>query len=315
MFLINKPKLTLQQQIEYMKTEKGIQFNIVTEEQALQFLQKSNYCFKLKAFAKNYQKYTNPKIPEKFGKYINLEFAYLQELSTLDALFRKKVMKMVLDVEHFLKVQLINHISENEKEDGYSIVEEFLKTTSRDVLGDIEQKSKNSYCADLVKKHKGNFSIWTFIEVISFGDFIELYNFYYSKYDNELKIGNLLYPIKCLRNAAAHNNCLIHRLAPPYTKVITPNKRLVQITSSIPDLPKRTYQSKMMNPTIHDFVALLEVYCKIVSPATIPFGINDLKDFFHVRCIKRKRYFEKNEILKSNYEFLVKVVDFYSKIG
>lgn len=290
---MDKPKLSLLQQIEYMKNEKGIGFNIVNEEEALQFLKESNYYFKLKAFAKNYPKYTNSNNPDKFGKYINLEFAYLQELSTLDALFRKNVMKMVLDVEHFLKVQLMQDISDNDAEDGYTIVDEFLSFTAGKALDEIKQKSKNSYCADLVKKHKDHFAIWSIIEVLSLGDFIELYNYYYSKYQDHPHINrNLLYPIKCLRNAAAHNNCLIHRLTPPYTKEITPNKQLMRIVSQIPDMPKKTYKSKMENPTLHDFVALLEVYSKVVSPATAQYGIQSMKRF-SARCIKRKQYFKK----------------------
>ncbi len=313
--LFIKPKLSLQQQIEFMKSQKGIQFNIVTEEEALKFLQENNYYFKLKAFAKNYQKYTSPNNPEKYGKYINLEFAYLQELSTLDALFRKIVIKMVLDVEHFLKVQLMRDISENMDEDGYSIVDQFLKNTNGSVLDEIRQKSKNSYCADLVKKHKENFSIWSIIEVLSFGDFIELYRYYYSRYDNEYEIENFLYPIKWLRNAAAHNNCLLHKMTKPYSKEITPNRKLMNIVSKIPSMPKKTYESKMENPTVHDFVALLEVYSKVVSEATKKYGLSELEKFVHERCIKRKEYFANNEILTSNYKFFVKVVDFYSEIG
>ena len=312
---MDKPKLTLQQQIAYMKNIKGIGFTLVNEEHALSFLQENNYYFKLKAFAKNYQKYTNTNNPDKIGKYINLEFAYLQELSTLDARLRKIIMEMVLDVEHFLKVQLMQDISDNDAEDGYSIVDEFLKNTGGRVLDEIKQKSKNSYCADLVNKHQEHFAIWSIIEVLSLGDLIELYSYYYSKCADHPHIKtNLLYPIKCLRNAAAHNNCLIHRLTPPYTKEITPNKHLMKIVSQIPDMPKRSYESKMKNPTLHDFVALLEVYHKVVSPATAKHGFESLHHFCG-RCRKRKDYFEKNEVLRSNYEFFVKVVDFYAKIG
>lgn len=140
-----------------------------------------------------------------------------------------------------------------------------------------------------------------------------LYNYYYSKYDEHTHIkGNLLYPIKCLRNAAAHNNCLIHKLTPPYTKEITPNKQLMKRVSQIPDIPKRSYESKMRNPTLHDFIALLEVYRNVVSSVTIRYGFKDLKSFCE-RCTKHKDYFQQNEVLKSNYEFFVKVVDFYSE--
>ena len=61
------------------------------------FLRYNNYYFKLKSYAKNYP--INPKN----GKYVNLEFAYLVELSKLDMYLRKIILGMCLDVEHILK--------------------------------------------------------------------------------------------------------------------------------------------------------------------------------------------------------------------
>ena len=41
-----RPKLTIPQQIAYMRDVKGIKFTIVTEKEAELFLQDSNYYFK-----------------------------------------------------------------------------------------------------------------------------------------------------------------------------------------------------------------------------------------------------------------------------
>lgn len=313
MFPINKPKLSLQQQIEYMRDKKGIKFNIVNEEDAYHFLSCSNYYFKLKAFAKNYEKYSNIN-SEKYNQYINLEFAYLKELSTLDAALRKIVLKMVLDVEHFLKVQLITDMSDNDEEDGYEIIEKYLTSMKPHLKNEIMEKSKNSYCHELIEKYKNEFAIWNIIEVISFGDFIDLYELYYSYYPNAYTVKGKLLPIKWLRNAAAHNNCLLNNLVPPYPKVIQPHKGVMNRISKIKHLPKRTRESKMKNPPIHDIVVLLDVYCTIIkSEKTLKYGLSELSDFLHNRCLKHKEYFVDNYVLKSNYEFLVKVVDFYLK--
>lgn len=91
------PKLTIIQQVEHMKKQ-GILFDIVSEEEAISFLENNNYYFKIKAYKKAYYKDKN------IGKYIDLDFAYLKELSTVDALFRKIIVKITLDIEHFLKV-------------------------------------------------------------------------------------------------------------------------------------------------------------------------------------------------------------------
>ena len=53
-----RPKLTIEAQVTYMRDVKGIKFNIVSEQQAAAFLSENNYYFKLKAFCKNYSKFT-----------------------------------------------------------------------------------------------------------------------------------------------------------------------------------------------------------------------------------------------------------------
>lgn len=296
-----------------MRDEKGIKFNIVNEADAQNFLKYNNYYFKIKAFAKNYPKYTQI-TSEKKNQYINLEFAYLKELSTLDAIFRKIVIQMVLDVEHFLKVQLISDFSENPDEDGYTIINDYLNKMKPRLLNEIISKSQNSYCHGLIDKYKSDFAIWNIIEVISFGDFIDLYEYYYSKYENKYNVKGKLLPIKWLRNAAAHNNCLINSLLPPYSKEIVPNKSVMSKISKIKDMPKKTRESKMKNPVIHDFVVLLDVYCTVIeSPKTLHYGLNELNSFFYSRCLFHKDYFENNDTIKSSYNFLIKVLDFYKK--
>ena len=116
-----RPKLTIEQQVEHLKN-KGVAFTLCTEDQAVSFLKYSTFFFKVKAFDKDYD--INPKT----GKYLNLDFAYLMELSTLDMHLRRLILHATLDLEHYLKVMLIREISENPDEDGYEIVERFFKT-------------------------------------------------------------------------------------------------------------------------------------------------------------------------------------------
>ena len=72
--------LNTDEMIDHMK-EKGIKFNIISEDEAKKFLKESNYYMKLASYRTNYSKYGDNS--KKKGQYINLEFAYLKELSTI----------------------------------------------------------------------------------------------------------------------------------------------------------------------------------------------------------------------------------------
>lgn len=119
---MSKTKLSIDEQLEKMKSS-GVKFDIVSEESAKEFISNNTYYFKLKSFQKNYYK-------NKDGKYIDLEFAYLKDFSTIDMWFRRLVLSMVLSIEHSMKVKLNKDISDNPDEDGYSIVNEFLNNNN-----------------------------------------------------------------------------------------------------------------------------------------------------------------------------------------
>jgi len=301
--------LKIDEQIAHMRDVKGIKFTIIDEEQATEFIRKHTYYFKLKAFAKNYEKYNSG---DKIDQYIDLEFAYIAELSKLDAYFRKIIIRMVLDVEHFLKVQLLRDISESEDEDGYVIVEKFKQNYPR-VFEQIADKAHNPYCRALIEKYKADFAVWNLVEVLSFGEFIELYSYYYCYHREPVKVASMLRSIKWLRNAAAHNNCLFDKIAKPYES-ISASKELMTRIARIRNLPQKTRESKMKNPVIHDFVALLYVFDKIVPPSTAKELVyKELSDLVNIRFVRYKQYFERNDAITSSYNFLKIVVDFYTK--
>ena len=115
-----KNKLTIDEQIADLE-EKGVFFDIMNKEAAKKFLRYNNYYFKLKSYASNYP------INHKNHKYVNLEFAYLVELSKIDMYFRKIILGMCLDIEHVLKTRMLYDISRNEKEDGYNTKSKFIQ--------------------------------------------------------------------------------------------------------------------------------------------------------------------------------------------
>lgn len=106
-----------------MRDEKGITFKYTSEDAAKIYLTNVNNYLRTAAYRSNYQKYT---CGANTGKYIDLDFAYLQELSVIDMHLRFLISKMCSDIEHSLKVQLVNHVLQNNTSDGYSIVKNFL---------------------------------------------------------------------------------------------------------------------------------------------------------------------------------------------
>ena len=103
-FLCPKTLLKPSELVDSME-KRGITFNITSKKSAIHFLNEHNYYFKLAAYRANYDKYPMGQLK---GKYINLDFAYLQELSTIDMHLRYLILKMCLDIEHQTKVLLIH---------------------------------------------------------------------------------------------------------------------------------------------------------------------------------------------------------------
>ena len=302
------PKLTVDEQIMDMQ-KKGITFDKASIDEAKKLLKENNYYFKLKAYGRNYDKYS---ATDKKGQYINLDFAYLQELSTIDMYLRKMIISMALDIEHALKVELLYDLSENPNEDGYAIVDEYLSADYMRIKT-IHDKIGRSVTSDLVKKHTENddkYSLWELVEILSFGDFIDLYQLYYSKYKKKNEYSSLLWSVKFLRNASAHNNCIINSLKAPYQVSLRKNKEIMFQVSKIKTISQKNRDTWMQNPVVHDFIVLVYVYLNVIKSDGIKKkGIQDLKWLFDERMVRHKDYFEKNNSILEGYRFTSKCVD------
>lgn len=307
-----KRKLSIDEQIAHLKS-KNISFNLMSEEEAKSFLSNNTYYFKIKSYLKAFEK-------KKDGSYINVDFAYLVELSKLDAHLREFIIQLSLDIEHMLKVKLINDITCDSSQDGYTIVNQLFAKYPK-IHNSILNKKYNSATSDLIHKYENTgWNVWSLIEVLSFGDFIKLYELYYSGKSDS--VTDLLWSLKFIRNAAAHNNCLLNSLRIPYSHSnlssgdkITPTKKLITYISKIPNL--KSYDSrkkKMYNPVIHDFIASLVLFDLICnSPAIYEKTFNNLNKLFKDRFLKHKEYFSNDLYFVSLYNFCLKIIDFIEK--
>ncbi len=309
-----KNKLTIEEQIFDLE-EKGITFELMSVDDARYFLRYNNFYFKLKSYAQNYDQYNKSDMR---GRYINLDFAYLVELSKLDMHFRKLIVEMSLDVEHFLKVRLMYDVSNNPEEDGYNIVKKYLDG-NYNILQDLYRDADKSATANLIHKFKENedeIPIWKIIETLSFGKFIELYNLYYGIYGGR-NYSSFLGSIKFLRNAAAHNTCLLNSIRKPYKTKINKTMDIMNILAGIKGIPS-SYKKKMQNPVIHDFVVMLFVYNDLLNhPANRDLraeGMAKVNELFKETFVRNKEWFEKNVVLKENYEFICLILKYLENL-
>lgn len=301
----NKPKKTAAQLVRHLES-KGVKFNIYSRVKAYNFLSERNNYMRLASYRKNYEK-------DICGKYINLEFAYLVELSTIDMHLRTHIIKMCLDVEHCLKVQMLHHIENNSQENGYDIVNDFLSLPQNSyIIGVIQRNSQSAYCGDLIKsyfkfdanKQINSFDcpIWVLMELLQFGDFLNFYCYYYTKYNASHIEKSILNLVKSLRNACAHNNCILHDLH-KNTNTSAPTK-ISKYVSQIKNIGKQKRQNRLSSQFLLELSALLYVYDIVVSTEVKKYTYRSLKDFANGRLVYRENYFKKNYMLKTSIEFL-----------
>ena len=305
--------LTTDQLIEHMKS-KGITFNIISENDAKNFLQKNNYYMKLASYRKNYPKY---RTGSKTGQYINLDFAYLKELSTIDMHLRYFIIQMCLDLEHALKVSLITHVEKNPKEDGYEVVRKFIgyinskgQAQNEYILRKIRGHKSSDYCKDLIDRYYPYFPVWVFVELISFGDLTYLIAFYDKLYSDPIVNNKFMNTVRDMRNAAAHSNCLINKLFEPLNQGQQIDSAISTFIKAISNISAAARTKNLNYRVVYNFVTLLYIYKQVVPEGLLKQKrCGELKELFHGRITEHKDYFKSNNKITGVYHFVKKVVD------
>lgn len=304
-----KPILSIEDLIVHMKS-KGIKFNIINEEEASTILKENSYFFHLSAYRILYPK--NNSRSSKAGQYQNLEFAYLYELSLIDKKIRNEILKMCLEIESQIKVKLVNSITENAEEDGYTIVKTFLKKqdSNLNILKGINRHKAGKYCHDLIEKYYPFFPIWVLTELCTFGDLIRITQFYQDEYkDNIIPNNKFINTVRDLRNATAHNNCVINAIASNLETTKQPDARLNRFIKQLNVVSDESRSKNMHNRFEYDFVTLLYVYDKVVPLRDKIDKFEKLCNFIHEELSEHLNYFKSNSKLVGVYNFLIKIID------
>lgn len=328
---LKKPHLKPYDLIQKMRV-KGITFNNNSMEYAEKYLIEKNNFLRLYSYRKNFQKSLNG---EHKGEYLNLDFSHLKALAVFDLQIRKQILSICIDIEHSLKLLILSDFESEIENDGYKIVTAFLKKnnhTARELIN--KSINHNGYTCDLLGKyiHKVNnninahlyyyqesdlycidMPIWVLLESITFGGLIRFYKFYYEYYEKKEPLSSkILYCIKSLRNACAHNNCILNNLYDKETKPISTIRTFITGTCNI---TKDMAKSRMSCRVLHEYACVIYVAYKYVPNSIFNHDLKKLKESLEHFERNHLSLFKKNDLILSSFKFLKKTIDISNKIG
>lgn len=319
--MYRKPKLNYTEQMEHLK-KKGVTFERISEEDAVAYLMENNNLFKLSSYRKNFNKDITKSV------YLDLDFSQLIDLAIIDTRLRMLMLEMSLSIEHFAKVKLLKRITLSTREDGYSIVKDFydyLQATNLKsynyLLDEISRNSKSPYCRELYQKYQTDIPVWAFLELVAFGSFISFYKFCAERFFQcdkhaHLKANDkqmldefyMLLDIKHLRNAAAHNNCILNDLKTKIKK--TKDQSNLRLTRSLSEIgvSSTTRSRKLSNERISQILTCLFMFKLIVpSPGSIKYFSWAMQDFKN--RLFRDNAYGNNLLIKSTFDVFTLVID------
>ena len=121
---------------------------------------------------------------------------------------------MTIDLEHYLKVNLINDCQNNTADDGYKVVSTFLDSHTAINEAITAGARLAGYSGVSFEKYIEMPAVWNFVEMINFYDFINFYTFYYDYFKIGCEYSKHFDSVRRLRNAAAHNICMLSSFKP-----------------------------------------------------------------------------------------------------
>lgn len=305
--------LTAKEQVKHSEG-KGVQFNDFSKTKAIRYLEENNNYFKLRAFRKNY-------IKGEDGKYLHLDFADLVDLAIIDNRLRAILLEMAISIEHFSKVHLLKVLQKSES-NGTQVVTDYVNqltlSTQKTLENELDKNKDSLYCGNLYKKYLGNkihCPVWVFIEMVSFGQYLHFYEFCAKRNQSQnkelLRRLYLMRVVKDLRNACAHNNCIINDLCAQMNR--NPNAEIQKAFASL-GFSKGVRSKHLKRVAMYQIITTLYAHKEIViSPGVhknIALKLRDLSDRFY-----RDRDYSKNDIIKSSFNILSKTFDNWFNIS
>lgn len=312
---IRKRWLTPAEQVVHMSS-KGIRFELMTREDAILYLEKNNNYFRLRSYRKNFAKVEEG--PRK-GEYANLDFMMLVDTAIVDAILRNEMLILTLDIEHFAKMSLLSKI-EAAGEDGYAVVTDYIQsrnfkrpdgTVVNLTKDEISRGSSSTYVSGILDKYPNfEFPAWAFMEVITFGTFCHFYRFCGQRFKNKKmeKEFYLFIAVKEIRNACAHNNCILNNLEPD-ERGVSLGYAVSKALGKVSGVGKEQRQSRMKNPRLRQIATTLYLHKKFASKEVYRYRAKSLHEFLS-RMLMHLDYYEATATqIASTFSFLASVIN------
>ena len=305
---------------------KNVKFNKMTEEEVKLYLKTNNNYYNVTSYKNNFERYMND---GKFvDKYIDLDFAYLKDMSDIDYKVRILLFKMIINIEHSLKLKILDIIDNIDEEDGYNIVNLFLEEDfnnenfPKKVHNSILKKVGNTYYQKIFTKYDidndkklENIPIWELLEIITFGELVNFYD-YLTKYYNLKKDNKYVYILReiiKLRNCVCHDTNILTDLGIKDNYYTIPFDVIEYCKNC--GILREARDNKLRNSRIKQITCTLYMFnVSVLNKKVIEDVKKDIKKLFFNGIIKNKEYYNNNELLKSVYDYFENIIKKYYSI-
>ena len=154
-----------------------------------------------------------------------------------------------------------------------------------------------------------NIPIWEFLEIITFGELVNFFEFFSKIYSlDDSKYIFILREINKLRNAVAHNACVLSEL----DKKDNYHEADTLVTMYLKDcgVGKEIRKNKLRNSRIRQITYTLYLFNEIVSSVGVKENVSyELNNLFYGRIIFNKEYYNNNGLLRSIYKYFDKIIE------
>lgn len=319
-----RPLLAVSEQIDHLK-KRGVVFELCSEEQAAEYLRTGNNLLRTSSYRKLYP--TKAKGTHA-GEYAGLDFEHLRFLSSLDRRFRECLLPITLDIEHFAKIQILN-ACEARGEDGYEIVRDYLAHLNHQGRNHIEGAFRargsegithDDYSGDLIAKHLAaaehlyGMPVWVFLEAVEFRAFNDFYLFCAQRWGNDqmLQQHYVLKSVRALRNACAHNSCILNGIGGASRKSDARTNELVTDSLNAHGMKRsKSRRAKLSNLRVSQLAATLYADSLYCSREQTLRRHSQMFEELRSAWVGSSDLFEKNPAITSFFDFFFRLVDIW----